>query len=91
MILTAAFGCASIFMNQTQMLTALVIMFNPLFALTAWQTCLLYLTLVVPLVTCPELFSPLRVVLIPDFSVGMALCFPSKSLPRMSSFLHGLG
>ena len=56
MILTAAFGCASIFMNQTQMLTALVIMFNPLFTLTALQSYLLYLTLVVLLVTYPELF-----------------------------------
>ena len=54
MILTAAFGSASIFMNQTQMLTALVIMFNPLFAPTAWQTYLLYLALVVLSVIYPE-------------------------------------
>jgi hypothetical protein len=39
----------------------------------------------------PRIVSPLRVVLILDFSVGITLCFSSKSLARTSPLFARLG
>jgi hypothetical protein len=43
-----------------------------------------------PVSYLPRIVSFLRVVLISDFSVGTTLCFPSKSLAKMSSFFAWL-